>query len=74
LEVWKGGSVEAEIGRSRVGCPKVQCVQINLHELDLRFIDYAENVALLRTGFDDLSKNDGGTVRKQILINAKLKT
>ena len=51
LEVWKGGSVKAEIGRSRVGCPRVQCM--NLHELDLRFNNYAENVALLRTGFYD---------------------
>jgi hypothetical protein len=47
---------------------------VNLHELDLRFSNYAENVALLRTRFYDLSKNDGGIVHKQILINAKLKT
>jgi hypothetical protein len=29
---------------------------VNLHELDLRFSNYAKNAALLRTGFYDLSK------------------
>jgi hypothetical protein len=49
------------------------CRLLNLHELDLRFSNYAENVALLRTGFYDLPENDGGIVHKHIFINAKLK-
>ena len=75
-KAWKCGSVKCKsVGRESDVRGFNVCRLLNLYELDLRFSKYAENVALLRTEkFYDLSKNDGGTVHKQILINAKLKT